>query len=409
MLVAALAACGSPTQTPEWTTGDCQQLELTDRFARQPLRGAEDIAVDRRSGTIYVSAYDRFALEDALAAHTPPERSVGSAFVVPSAPPDLPRGGIYALAPETVRTALSASGTQRASARVAEVTGAFVGPADFRPHGLDIYDNPLGNPLLAAVVHQYGHSPRGLEPTSGIVLYEIEPEGLRERARIFHEGLCRANDVAIVGPQTMLVTRDHGACRGWAAVEDVLSLKRSSVVRLTLTEEGTLARPPVPVAGGIGYANGIVVDRRERRVIVAATREKALLVFDLDRMIGGHAGRPLGRLALDGGPDNLILEPGGRLLAAVHPSLLRLGFYRRRWLGTEQAPAQVVEVDLGDAEARTLYRDTDGSRFPAITVAARSGGYALMGSVGAHGLLVCGTGPEETTEPEDMTGPMEGT
>ncbi len=389
-----LAACSSAEPEPDWALGDCQTVHLVDRFGQAPIRGIEDLVIDRRAGIAYLSAFDRFALDDALNANA----SVTDQALMRAE--TLPRGGIYALPLNRLAAVLDRAEAKPALA-VREVTGAFVGTVDFRPHGLDLYDNPLGHPLLAAVVHQYVPGRAGLERQSGIVLYALNGGQLDEISRSFHDDLCNANDVAIVGPRTLLVTRDHGSCRAWAALEQVLALKRSSVMRLTLGPGGTLARAPVPVAGGIGFANGIAIDRQNRRVLVAATREKALLVYDLERMIAGNAGRPIGRLALDGAPDNLIIDGGGHVLAAVHPSLLSVGFYRRRWFNTERAPAKVVEVNLSEAKATTVYHDTVGEAFPAVTVAARQDSLVLMGSVGAAGLLVCR--PDAASEQGEQT------
>ncbi|MGF1457193.1 MAG: hypothetical protein ACFB6R_17680 [Alphaproteobacteria bacterium] len=388
-----LTGCSAPDPEPDWALGDCRAINLVDRFGQVPIRGIEDLVINPRTGIAYLSAYDRFALDDALEAD-----GGGSLRRAES----LPRGGIYALDLDRVSDAVADPGPPPTLA-VRELTGAFVGTVDFRPHGLDLYDTPLGRPLLAAVVHKYVPVRTRLERRSGVVLYAINDGRLDEISRIFHDDLCQANDVAIVGPRTLLVTRDHGSCRVWAALEEILALKRSSVMRLTLTPDGGLSRAPVPVAGGIGFANGIVIDRSKRRVVVAATREKALLVYDLERMIAGNAGRPIGRLSLDGGPDNLIMNSDNHVLAAVHPSLLSVGFYRRRWFNTTRAPAKVVEVDLSEAQTRTVYHDTAGEGFPAVTVAARRQDIVLMGSVGAPGLLVCR--PPET-EPQ---APTEGT
>lgn len=380
-----LAACGDGGNDIVSDLQSCRRLELIDRFGLEPLRGAEDLVIDRQAGRIYVSAFDRFALEDAL------KTTNTAARETPSSDPRLPRGGIYAIDLADLPQAGDQETEEPARLTVREVTGAFLGDRDFRPHGLDLYDDPLGNRLLAAVVHRYVRDARDRRwiRESGVALYAITPTGLKRLSQNFHPRLCQANDVAIVGPRTLLVTRDHGACNGWAAVEDVLALKRSNVMRLSLDEDGLLDHAPVPVTGGIGFANGIVIDREDRRVIVAATREQALLVYDLDHLVSGSSGRPIGRLALEGGPDNLAMDGDGEVLAAVHPSLLRMGFYRRRWLGVSRAPAKVVAVDLKEAHHRPLYHDRGGRNFPAVTIAARNNDHIVMGSVGAAGLQIC--------------------
>ncbi len=373
MLTAVLAGCGGDAgDVPAQAETRCRNVALADRFGTDPIRGVEDLAIDHERGLIYLSAYDRFALEDAIAAKSR----------------TLPRGGLYAAPLSAILDA--DNGT---TVTVRELTGAFVGPNDFRTHGIDLYTPPLGDQHLAAVVHRYGRADRGEKVSwrrqSGVAFYRVTPAGLEQTALVFHPELCHANDLAVVGPRTVLVTRDHGACGSFAAAEDVLGLKRARVMKVTLNGEGKLDRDPVPLAGGIGFANGIAVDRSRRRVIIAATREQALLIYDLERLLSGDAGHPQGRIALDGAPDNLTLSPDGHLLSGVHPSLLQIGFYRRRWFGETRAPARVLAINLDTAKTRLAYQDSEGARFPAVTVAAGHDEVLVMGSVGAEGLLVC--------------------
>ncbi len=391
-----LAACGEEiTLAKGPPLEDCRAIDLVDARSGTALTGIEDIALDTETGTAYLSAYDRFALEDALAA-------IGNGEAAA-----LPRGGLYAL---DLETALQSTDTLA----LTDLTASQVGPGDYRTHGIGLYEGPLGDTLIAAVTHRYSHADAGgtsdLRRVSGIDVFAVTGDSLTLKTSLTHPSLCQANDVAIVGPRKLLVTRDRGSCDGWMWVEDVLGLKRASVMRVDLNAAGALETPPVPVAGGIGFANGIAIDRTKRRAVVAATRESALLVFDLERLLSGHSGRPVGRIALGGGPDNLAMAPDGSLLAAVHPSLMTMGFYRKRWFDTQTAPARLMTVDMADASRSILYdhaptppqaQDSGGAedirdRFSAVTVGVRYDDHVIMGTVASPGLLACALTPSET-------------
>ncbi len=362
---------------PAETTA-CMQLPLFDAKTGAAVTGAEDLAVDPSTGTLYISAFDRFALEDAL------ERNQ----------PVLPRGGLYTVDLDTV---LSAEGP----VTVDEQLSPFFARGDFRPHGIDLYTGPFGRRVLAVIVHRYHRDGVGEGLTwtrsTDLETYTITEDGLAPLGSAAHPGLCQANDVAAVSPRHFLVTRDRGACGSWMWAEDVLGLRRASVVHVELSDGGRLERPPVPVAGGIGFANGITVDREARRAIVAATREEALLVYDLDTLLSSNAGRPVGRIVLPGGPDNLIMADGQTLLAGVHPSLLRMGFYRNRWFETETAPARLMRVDMSDASTGLVYDDMVGADFPAVTAGIEYADHIIMGSVTAPGLMVCSLNAPDVT------------
>ena len=91
---------------------------------------------------------------------------------------------------------------------------------------------------------------------------------------------------------------------------------------------------------------------------------------------------------LPGGPDNLTRGVDGRVLAALHPDLIRLALYRHGWTG--RAPARIVAVDLGTGAVEVLFDDPGGAVSPAATVAVMADGRLVAGSVRAPGLLVCG-------------------
>ncbi len=375
LALSLMAGCGgeAPQGPVELADTACRPVTLVDAVDGHAVTGAEDLAVDPASGLVFISAFDRFSLEDALKAD--------QRF--------LPRGGLYVVPFQD----LVYRGGDRDRVEVRDILTPLLGEREIRPHGIDLYTGPLGQRVLGAVVHRYertglGESERW-ERITGIETFTITDAGIEHSASIAHTSLCQANDLAIVGPRRLLVTRDRGTCGPDTWMEDVLGLKRARVIFVEVTEQGGLDRAPVPVADRIAFANGIAIDRERRRLVVAATRDRTLLVYDLDTILSGAGGTPVGKVVLPGGPDNLTMAGPDRVIAAVHPSLLDIGLYRNRWLDRTSAPSRIVSVDMRDASQSVVFDDADGSRYPAATVGLQYKDHMLLGSVGADGLLIC--------------------
>jgi len=303
---------------------------LIDQDGR-PVVGAEDIAP--MGPDIYVSAYDRPAVESAVARADGPEPPAGGLYLVPAA-------------------ALAAHGPVRVTDLIAPALGQ-----SSRPHGIDAVWIPDDTgPNLAAVVRNYRHGRDGWRLEASIV--RLSPEGKAQVTPAPEE----ANDVIWQPLGASKVSLDGG--RGFAA-------GKGRVVRLG--EPGG----PVTLRGALDFANGLAIDRAGRTWI-AETRA--------DRITDVASGR---QIALPGGPDNLTLAPDGRILAALHPSLVRYALHRFGWPGGDRAATRIVAVDPDSGATEVLLDDPDGATFSGATVAAQAGGFLVLGAVREPGLLVC--------------------
>ncbi len=321
----------------------CRTVEIT--AGGRPVVGIEDLAVDGASRRVLLSAYDRLA------------------------EPDAARGGLFAVP-------LDALDADRAEA--VELTAAFRPDGGFRPHGIALRAEPDGTRSVLAVNRRH-------DGTTTVERFTLDGTTLHHRGTVESPLLCRANDVAFLDGERFLFTGDHGGCgRAAAALEDALDLRRGVV---GLVEDGG-ARV---LAGGVGFPNGLLPDREADRLYVAATRERAVLVYRLSALLGGSETVPVARIPMPGGPDNLSRGVGGsldgRLLVAVHPSLPALALHRYGLPGGATAPARVVA--LGPEGVDTLF-DDDGRLFSAATVATAWGGRLIAGSVMSARLLLCG-------------------
>ena len=122
-------------------------------------------------------------------------------------------------------------------------------------------------------------------------------------------------------------------------------------------------------------------------IVMAATREKSLIVFD-ER---SGAVEEASRIAIPGGPDNLSTTRDGKIIAAAHPSLWRLGLNRKMNIG--KAPSRIVKADIESGLVEVLFDDPNRipseETFSAATIAVETDRGLVVGSVTDEGVLIC--------------------
>ena len=372
-----VAGCDERAAQPvQFGPSDCRTVTVRVEGTGERVVSIEDMVIDRPAGIAYLSAYDRWALADDLAAGRR----------------DLTQGGIYALS--LTEAAWRDGGT--ATAR--DVTAAFRAEHDFHPHGISLHAGPDGGRTLAVVNHIIAYRDGRRQRREAIEVFDVAGDGLRHRRTIEHPLMCHPNDVFAIGEDRFLVTNDRGSCSALGnLMEDVFNLHRSYVLYF---DGETVTK----VATGIGFANGITVGPpggaglspgQGNAVYVAATRESAIRVYAMDALLadGPPPEAPDRLIRLPAGPDNLTVTPDGTLLIAAHPNLFRLALNLWHWTGIRTAPSRLFALPTSEPAAaadtvRLLYAD-DGSQFSAATTAATFRGMLLAGSVTDRHLLVC--------------------
>lgn len=341
-LLAAAGCAGEAAEGAKYAAGDCRRVSLIDETTGERIVGVEDFALDAAGDRLFLSAYDRRAVEKAVRK---------KAFSVP-------QGGVYRVGWRAL-----VSGADEISASPV-VNGADI-PGGLRPHGID-YDAGAGEVVFINRAYQRINGRWRMSAS-------IERAGAEGEAFIGAraEAPCAANSV-LSDSTGILISYDHASCDWRASLEDALSLKRSGVA----AEDG------YELFDSAAFANGVTrSDTGE--LVLAATREKSLLV--LSQTVAGLAEDR--RIELPGGPDNVKPAEGGGVIAAVHPSLTRMGLHRR--LGLGRAPSRIVRADLESGGVDILFDDPAGAVFSAATVAAERRGALVAGSVTDEGLLVC--------------------
>ena len=373
-VLAALLLNAQPGLAQSAVTGthSCETLLPTDQATGKVLTGIEDIAIDPASLTAYLSVQDRWSLEDA----------------VDSKGETLPQGGIYALSLDRLQQ------PDRAPA-LANATAAFSRSVDFHPHGLALENGAQGPRALAVINRSYeanalsGGKTHWL-PSPRIEIFSLEDGILAHQQSIEDPALCNANNLAWIDERRLLVTNDRNACSGFERqLETASGQAGGSLAMVTLDGTGRGASVTT-VAEAVKFANGIAISKApESRVYVAATRDDSILAYRLIDLTRGGPAKPVKRLPVDGGADNLTWDRDGKLLVALHPSLWDLALYRHRWFGRDAAASRLIALDVDSGEATLLVEDETGKDLSAVTVGARLSDRLLLGSVTDQGLLVC--------------------
>ncbi len=345
LAVLLLAACGGPDLgAPEYPPESCARLEFIDAETGWNVVGAEDVEVDYRENLLYISAYDRILTEQALSTGDVPP--TGAVYVVNFG--DL-QGPVL-----QVRPMLS-------------VAQKF---SEVRPHGIGLIRHRAKR--LMIVNREYQTPDHGLE--AWFVVAEDVDDPVAEHPDTITDSFrtrlpARTNDIAYhVYDAYFTVDQEK---TGWFA-------QATGAVNGSLWKLDSLE--PKMLLDGFAFANGLVTGADDS-LIVAETRASELAVVDLEKNAVTR------RIKLPGGPDNLTRAPDGSILAALHPSLFKLGLHRK--FGAKHAPSRAVRVDPETGAWALLFDDPTGKVFTGATVAAEIDGKLVLGSATDRGLLVC--------------------
>ncbi|MCH8862297.1 MAG: hypothetical protein IID51_07280 [Proteobacteria bacterium] len=357
--------------------GTCRAYTLVDDATGRVIRGPEDIAIDRASGVVYVSAYDRRAVEH--------EKAAGG--------PVTTVGGIY-------RFALPRGLPDGGSIAVTDLTSGFRETHDFRPHGFHFRP---GDPARLHVVNRVYEMKKGKPVINpAIERFRIEGGALVHEATIRPGAnepvMCSPNDLWTKADGTFYVSNDHGACTGFGSVwEETFALRHAYL----LYYDGSSFRK---VAEKLAFANGVTGRENangEIQIIVSETRGKRLRVFDeADLLATGEPGsgkvKPRHTIKLKGSPDNLDWDRGeagdGDLLVATIPNIIGMATYMRGLFGKKKTGSRIQRIPWGaDGKpgAPEIVFEDNGSMISGATVMAGAGGLYFIGAAFDDNIAIC--------------------
>ncbi len=339
-----VSGCGQQDlPTAQYAGEQCRRVALIDTESGHQLRGVEDIEIDRQTGRLFLSAYDRRAVEKAAR-----KRAA-----------TLPHGGIYTVSLDQLFNA------GEEAVRVTPIVSPDDIGGGLRPHGLS-YD--ASNDELVFINRTYQRiNDRWIETPR---LQRIGANG-EIFVGVAEDSPCAANDV-LVTEQQIFTSFDHGACNWREPLEDIFNLKRS----------GLASNHSGAVFNEAAFANGLT-RTQNGDIVLAATRENALLLMAEQ----SNGVETVSRIELPGGPDNLSISYDGGVVAATHQNLMRLMFNRK--LGLGKAPSRIVKANPTTGTVDILMDDPSGALFSAATIAVESKRGLVAGSVTDHGVLVC--------------------
>jgi arylesterase/paraoxonase len=314
--------------------------------------GAEDIAIDRETGWVFVSSHERRA-----------EMSLGNET-------GYTRGNIYAYAPDRPAFGyidLTPPGDDASA------------PADFRPHGLSLHVGTEGTRTLMVVNHlESGENTIEIFSISGLAGGRESLPALTHDKSVGGGALISPNDVVALDAERFYATNDHGSRIGLlATAEDYLRLNIANVVYFDGAAFSTALE-------GLTYANGINVNAAGDEIYVSETTDHRVAAYSIE----GPGGALLlkKQWVLDFGVDNIDVADDGALWIGGHPKMLDFVAHARN--GRVLSPGQVSWIDPQNDKV-TNYLKTDGNEISGLSVAATSGGKVIMGQVFDDGLLIC--------------------
>lgn len=345
----------------------CLTPRLVNSHSGEAIAGPEDLVALPDGRGIIISAYDRWAVSDAVTANA--ER--------------VPRGGLYYIP----AAALGPARDTLAAEPLLDPT--FL---DLRPHGITLWAG-TAPPRLAVINRRQDRANGRWRQNTVLEIFSVHGRadsiGLAHRETIESPMLCRANDVAALDGERWLVTRDRGSCQGLGRViEDLFGLRRGHLLLAGADGVRSLTGPT------IGFANGIAARPSPKPgywdVYVGATRERQIRRY----RYAAAAERVQERIPLlvPAAPDNLSWVDEDTLLVAAHPSLIALAAYRARLPVIGGAPSAVYAVDTEEVRsAAPLYRD-NGAATAGATAAVKVQDLLIIGSAFDSRLTICRTG-----------------
>jgi arylesterase/paraoxonase len=250
----------------------------------------------------------------------------------------------------------------------------------FHPHGISVYEHPDGKIFLAVVNHHSGGLFNSSEGHS-IELFRYEVDSLFHIRSVSGPLMISPNDIVLINKDQFYVTNDHGSSSGlMQTLEEYLQLRRCNA----LFYDG---KKFSVAASGLGFANGININRDGSLLYVAETIGKQLSIFSRDKNTNDL--ELIESIDFNSGVDNIEIDSDGNLWIGSHPKMYT--FSRHMNDSTVLSPSQVYKVSLDQSNSYTIeeiYLNL-GAELSGSTVAAFYDSTLLIGSVFESYFLDC--------------------
>ncbi|CDO58321.1 Serum paraoxonase/arylesterase 2 [Candidatus Phaeomarinobacter ectocarpi] len=356
-LVVMLTAAPANSQNFPVSDYICRPVSVVDE-AGQAVFGIEDMAHDVRNGRLILSAYDRFAAMRAMENGAEP-----------------PGGGLYAVDVDLLTWRRDEEGSVPVSTLDIRVPGDLL----LHPHGIGLFDD--GEASRLAVVNRLTDMHDA--SAADLLLFDVDGQSLAMVGRGSGDLFCRANDVALLDASTAVFTYDQSRCGAWGVWAERVFQPRSSGLRLSRFDGGNADAEPV--LDDIAFANGVVISPDGASLLMTASRDQALRVFDKQALLDGNTD-PKVVVSFEGGPDNVSIAPDGSSVTAVHPDPFALFLHINGW---GDLPESSVVISSADGASQQTIVGPPGTMPGAATSAVMLGDQIIVSSAWDAGLGIC--------------------
>lgn len=303
------------------------------------VTGAEDLDIDHKTGLIFLSAYDR--------------RAVDAGEPV--------NGAIY-------RLDLTDPGTEPEPVELWRGKGG----GDFRPHGISLYRS--GNKMRLFVINHPADASQRIE------LFDVTNGKLKHVETIADPLIASPNDLAAVGMRSFYAGNDVVGLSGWRRMLAMTGpYKNGNLVYY----DGAAARIAVP---DLAFTNGVALSNDGSQLYLAEMLAKKLHVFGRDAASGNL--KLSQSTTLTTFPDNIDVDADGALWIGAHPKFMDV--MANSSDPKALAPSQVlrIRVDKDAMKVEEVYLNA-GEQISATATAAIHNKRLVLGPIFDNKILVC--------------------
>lgn len=356
-LAVMLTAVPAKSQDVRFSDYMCRPVSVIDEVG-QSVFGIEDMAYDVRNGRLILSAYDRFAAMRAMENGSEP-----------------PGGGLFSLNVDRLTSIRDEDVSLPVKTLEVRVPESLL----LHPHGIGLFDD--GETSRLAVVNRLTDMHDA--SAADLLLFNLDAQSLALIGRGSGEAYCRANDVALLDASTAVFTYDQSRCGAWGVWAERVFQPRSSGLRLSRFDDGQVDAQPV--LDDVAFANGVAVSPDGASLLMTASRDQVLRVFDKQALLEGNTD-PNVVVSFAGGPDNVSLAPDGSSVTAVHPDPFALFLHINGW---GDLPESSVVISSADGASQQTIAGPSGTMPGAATSAMMLGDKIIVSSAWDAGLGIC--------------------